>query len=48
MNSVKVKILICYHRPFQLIKDEILTPIHAGRAIAEFFPRINVSLVEFI
>lgn len=29
-----VKILVCYHKPFPLLKDEILTPIHLGRANA--------------
>lgn len=27
------KLLICYHKPDTLIKDEILTPIHLGRAV---------------
>lgn len=30
----KVKLLICYHKPFHLFKDEVLTPIHVGRANA--------------
>lgn len=30
----KVKLLICYHKPFYLFKDEVLTPIHVGRANA--------------
>lgn len=29
-----VKLLICYHKPATLFKDEIFTPIHVGRAIA--------------
>ena len=29
-----VKILIAYHKPSVLIKDEVLTPIHLGRALA--------------
>lgn len=29
-----VKLLICYHKPATLFKDEILTPIHVGRANA--------------
>lgn len=29
-----IKILVCYHKPFPLLKDEILTPIHLGRKIA--------------
>ncbi|MCM1167301.1 MAG: DUF4422 domain-containing protein [Ruminococcus sp.] len=28
------KLLICYHKPDTLLKDEILTPIHVGRAPA--------------
>lgn len=27
-----IKILVCYHKKFPLLKDEILTPIHLGRA----------------
>lgn len=29
------KLLICYHKPDTLLKDEILTPIHLGRALAK-------------
>lgn len=29
-----IKILVCYHKKFPLLKDEILTPIHLGRARA--------------
>lgn len=29
-----VKLLICYHKPAQLYKDDVLTPIHVGRAKA--------------
>ena len=31
---MNIKLLICYHRPAQLLKDSILTPIHVGRALA--------------
>ena len=27
-----IKILVCYHKKFPLLKDEIYTPIHVGRA----------------
>lgn len=30
-----IKLLICYHKPSPLLKDEILTPIHVGRANAK-------------
>jgi hypothetical protein len=30
----KIKILVCYHKPDVLIKDEVFTPIHVGRAVA--------------
>lgn len=30
----KIKILICYHKPDVLIKDDVFTPIHVGRALA--------------
>ena len=33
-NEKTIKILVCYHKPFPLLKDEILTPIHLGRKIA--------------
>lgn len=29
-----IKILVCYHKKFPLLEDEILTPIHLGRAHA--------------
>ena len=29
-----MKILISYHKPAVLLKDEVLTPIHVGRALA--------------
>lgn len=34
-NDLNVKLLICYHKPDKLFKDEILTPIHVGRAPAK-------------
>ncbi len=30
----KIKILVAYHRPEKLFKDDVLTPIHVGRALA--------------
>lgn len=30
----KIKILVGYHKPADLLKDDILTPIHLGRALA--------------
>ena len=33
-NSPSIKILVGYHKPAVLIKDEIYTPIHLGRALA--------------
>lgn len=30
-----VKLLVCYHKPSFLLKDEVLTPIHVGRALAK-------------
>lgn len=33
-KSTKMKLLVCYHKPSNLLKDEILTPIHVGRALA--------------
>lgn len=32
--SEKLKILISYHKPSELFKDEIYTPIHLGRVLA--------------
>ncbi len=32
--KAKVKLLICYHKPDVLLQDEVLTPIHVGRALA--------------
>ena len=34
MDDTKIKILISYHKPSVLLKDDILTPIHVGRALA--------------
>lgn len=31
----KIKLLICYHKPATLFRDEIMTPIHVGRANAK-------------
>ena len=33
-NKPSIKILVGYHKPAVLLKDEILTPIHLGRALA--------------
>ena len=33
-NLTTVKILISYHKPAVLLKDEVLTPIHVGRTLA--------------
>ncbi|ECK7424008.1 DUF4422 domain-containing protein, partial [Campylobacter jejuni] len=33
-KTPKVKILVGYHKPAVLLKDDILTPIHLGRALA--------------
>ena len=33
-KNSKVKILISYHKPAVLLKDDVLTPIHVGRALA--------------
>lgn len=30
-----IKLLVCYHKPDMLLKDEIMTPIHVGRAAAK-------------
>lgn len=31
----KIKLLICYHHAAPLLRDEILTPVHAGSALAK-------------
>lgn len=35
MKENKIKLLVCYHKKAPLFKDEILTPIHVGRANAK-------------
>ena len=35
MSDIKIKLLICYHKKAPLFKDNILTPIHVGRALAK-------------
>jgi hypothetical protein len=32
---MNIKILVSYHKPFQIFSDDILTPIHLGRALAK-------------
>lgn len=39
-NKNKVKLLICYHKPAYLLKDNVMTPIHVGRANAKV--RMNI------
>lgn len=34
-DNITVRLLVCYHKPDTLIKDEIFTPIHVGRALAK-------------
>lgn len=34
-----IKLLVCYHKPSYLLKDEIFTPIHVGRELAK--KRVN-------
>ncbi len=35
LSEKDIKILVSYHKPAVLLKNEILTPIHAGRAVAQ-------------
>lgn len=35
MQKPSVKILVAYHKPSALFKDEVLTPIHLGRALSK-------------
>ncbi len=35
MKKSKLKLLVCYHKPDILVKDDIFTPIHVGRALAK-------------
>ncbi|MBZ7978230.1 DUF4422 domain-containing protein [Campylobacter sp. RM12654] len=32
-ENIKIKILVGYHKPAELLKDDVLTPIHLGRAL---------------
>lgn len=34
-RGMNIKLLVCYHKPAELLKDEIMTPIHVGRALAK-------------
>lgn len=34
-DKSNIKILVAYHKPFNLLQSDILTPIHVGRAIAQ-------------
>lgn len=31
---MKLKILVAYHKPFKLVKNNIFIPIHVGRDVA--------------
>jgi len=44
----KIKLLICYHKPASLFKDEILTPIHVGRANIDFSAKENDKGIEWM
>jgi hypothetical protein len=33
-DQLDVKIFVVYHKPYQLLKSDILTPLHAGRAVS--------------
>ncbi len=35
MKKNFLKLLVCYHKPDTLVKDEIFTPIHVGRSLAK-------------
>lgn len=45
-NNLNVKLLICYHKPDKLFKDDILTPIHVGRAQAKKSNNPNLAWLE--
>ena len=34
-KNPSVKILVSYHKPSALFQDEVLTPIHLGRALSK-------------
>lgn len=34
-DKLNIKILVAYHKPFDLLKSNILTPIHVGRDISQ-------------
>ena len=34
INQKKYNIFVCYHKPYNILENEVLTPIHAGRAVA--------------
>lgn len=36
MSTPSVKILVCYHKPTPLIKNEVFVPIHVGRGQGDF------------
>ena len=46
MENLNVKLLICYHKPDKLFKDDILTPIHVGRAQAKKANNPNLAWLE--
>ena len=44
-EGTKIKLLVCYHKPYELLHDEILMPIHVGRALAR--KRMNTESPEY-
>ncbi|MBQ9760439.1 MAG: DUF4422 domain-containing protein [Clostridia bacterium] len=45
-HDVTVKLLVCYHKPDKLLRDEILTPIHVGRSCARAAQNPDLSWME--
>lgn len=43
-----IKLLVCYHKPDKLLKDDICVPIHVGRAIANQSAEQNDSKLQWM
>lgn len=46
--SYTLKLLICYHKKSVLLKDDVLTPIHVGRALARRNMNENSSQLKWL
>lgn len=47
MIMKKFQFLIAYHAPYNLVQNEVITPIHAGRTYAEYNKQVSLENYEW-